>query len=251
MSKSIKPTSKHPSDTDNLYDISEVCSMLKITSRTLRFYEEKRIIQSTSIPDSSHRHYTKEQLDQIKNVLILRALDIPVKVILELQEKDTDLKSVIQSRRAEIHASIDKKLTELHLLNDALSLLESEKSIFDENILQPTLSEETKKIVTLCSEAIISGDTDTLYTHLSPKMIQYMPKSVFEIVRKDTFTPLGTYISLDYIHVDSVQKSKIYQYVKFSRLGLKITYVIPNTLIEGLWLGYYEPEHMALSPFNT
>ena len=93
MSKNIKPTSKHPSDTDTLYDISEVCSMLKISSRTLRFYEEKRIIQSTSIPDSTRRHYTKEQLDQIKNVLILRALDIPIKAILELQEKDTDLKS--------------------------------------------------------------------------------------------------------------------------------------------------------------
>lgn len=37
----------------SLYDITEVCKMLDTTSRTLRFYEEKGIIQSTTVGISS------------------------------------------------------------------------------------------------------------------------------------------------------------------------------------------------------
>ncbi|MBO4283567.1 MAG: MerR family transcriptional regulator, partial [Clostridia bacterium] len=36
-----------------VYDIAEVCKMLGTTSRTLRFYEEKGIVQSTSVGLSS------------------------------------------------------------------------------------------------------------------------------------------------------------------------------------------------------
>ena len=38
-----------------IYDITEVCKMLGTTSRTLRFYEEKGIIQSTTVGTSSRR----------------------------------------------------------------------------------------------------------------------------------------------------------------------------------------------------
>ena len=51
-----------------LYDITEVCKMLGTTSRTLRFYEEKGIIQSTTVGTSSRRQYTEEQISHIKNV---------------------------------------------------------------------------------------------------------------------------------------------------------------------------------------
>ena len=45
-----------------LFDITAVCKMLGITSRTLRFYEEKGIITSTTIGLSSRRQYTEEQV---------------------------------------------------------------------------------------------------------------------------------------------------------------------------------------------
>ena len=52
-----------------LLDINTACRMLGTTSRTLRFYEEKGIIQSTVSPFSNRRQYSMEQLEQIKKVL--------------------------------------------------------------------------------------------------------------------------------------------------------------------------------------
>ena len=59
-----------------MYDITEVCKMFGTTSRTLRFYEEKGIIQSTTVGISSRRQYTEEQVSIIKNVIVLRALGL-------------------------------------------------------------------------------------------------------------------------------------------------------------------------------
>jgi hypothetical protein len=52
-------------------DIEEVCRLLGTTSRTLRYYEEKGIIQSTAVFPGRCRHYTPEQLADIIKTVIL------------------------------------------------------------------------------------------------------------------------------------------------------------------------------------
>ena len=116
-----------------LYDITEVCKILGTTSRTLRFYEEKGIIQSTTVGTSARRQYSEEQLSLIKNVLVLRTFGLSVKAVAELQTKGADLKDAVLSKRAEIYASIDSRIREINLLNEALSALESGKDIFAED----------------------------------------------------------------------------------------------------------------------
>ena len=216
-------------DQKKLYDITEVCRMLGTTSRTLRFYEEKGIIQSTTVGISSRRQYTKEQLAQIKNVFALRTLGLSVKTISELQAK-----------KAEIYASINTRIREINLLNETLTALEVGGDIFSEGIKSsPCASEEDLRIARLCAEAVINGDTYTLYDYLSPRLIRYMPREVFNTIREDTLAPLGNYISVGKVEVDANYPNKIYVFAEFSKLGLKITFVFHGGRIDGLWLGYY------------
>lgn len=222
-----------------MYDISEVCKMLGTTSRTLRFYEEKGIIQSTTIWNSPRRQYTQKQITNIKNVLVLRTLGLSVKAIAELQTKGVDLKDAILSKRAEIYASIDSRISEINLLNEALSALESGKDIFAEDWqLSSAMNAEEKEIAEICTDAILSGDTDTLYEYLSPRLSEYMPKDVYRIVLKDTLAPLGDFVSLDKTIADDRFLNKLHCFVRYSKLGLKITYVFHGGKIDGLWLGY-------------
>ena len=67
-----------------------------------------------------------------------------------------------------------------------------------------------------------------------------MPIDVYRVVRKDTFYPLGDFISIDKTVTDDRIPNKLYCFVRFSKLGLKITYVFHNRKINGLWLGYYD-----------
>ena len=224
----------------SLYDITEVCKMLGTTSRTLRFYEEKSIIQSTTVEISSRRQYTEEQISHIKNVLVLRTLGLSVKAIAKLQTDGTDLKDAVLSKRAEIYASIDSRIREINLLNEALSALESGKDIFSEDWqLSPAINAKEKEIAQICTDAILNGDTETLYKYLSPRLAEYMPSEVYNVARADTLAPLGDFVSIDKTVADDRFSNKLYCFVKYSKLGLKITYLFHSGKIEGLWLGYY------------
>ena len=214
--------------------------MVGTTSRTLRFYEEKGIIQSTTVGNSSRRQYTEEQLSLIKNVFILRTLGLSVKAIAELQNSGTNLKDAVLSKRAEIYASIELRIREINLLNDALSALESGKNIFSEDWQHPlTLNTTEKDIAKICTDAILNDDTNLLYKYISPRLAEYMPKDIYHVVRKDTFAPLGDFVSIDKTVADERFPNRLYSFVRYSNLGLKVTYVFHGEKIDGFWLGYY------------
>ena len=199
-----------------MYDITEVCKMFGTTSRTLRFYEEKGIIQSTTVGISSRRQYTEEQVSIIKNVIVLRALGLSVKAIAELQTKESDLKEAVLSKRAEIYASIDSRIREINLLNEALSALESGKDIFAEDWqLSSAMNAEEKEIARICTDAILSGDTDTLYEYLSSRLAEYMPRDVYRVVRKDTLAPLGDFVTIEKTVADDRFSNKLYCFVRY------------------------------------
>ena len=225
----------------HLYDITEVCRMLGTTSRTLRFYEEKKIITSTTVGLSARRKYTEEQLLQIKNVLVLRSLGLSVKSITELQKEQSDLKNAVLSKRAEIYASIEAHIKEINLLNEAVYALELGKNIFD-GVWQSRSDAdfEELEIARLCTDAIISNDDEFLYRHLSSRLLQYMPKDVYRVARRDTLATLGDFLGIDEIAADKKYSNKIFSKVRYSKLGLMITFVFHAGKIDGLWLGYYD-----------
>lgn len=225
-----------------LYDITEVCKILETTSRTLRFYEAKGIITSTTTGLSKRRQYTQEQINQIRNVLVLRTLGLSVKSISQLQQQDSDLKNAILAKRAQIYASIESKRKEIHLLNEALVLLEGEKSIFDYNWKQnlPSNTSASDTIACQCTESIINGNHKLLYTHFSDKLKEYLPIDSYEKVHTDTLTPLGNFVTIERTEHDSRYSNVIFHYVRYDKLGLRIQYVFHGDEIHGLWFKYYE-----------
>lgn len=225
---------------DRLYDINDVCNMLGTTSRTLRFYEEKKIISSTKVFDSPRRQYTSEQIDHIRNVLVLRSLGLSVNDIRDLQKKNGDLRSVIELNKAKIYALIAEKVRTLNLLNEALLVIENGGDVFNASEKLSIAPEKMKEIVRICTEAIVEGDEDTLYSFLSEKLQGYMPKEAFAKVREDTIKPLGAFVSIENQNVDNDYPNVIYQNVRYKNLGLSIKYVFCLNQIAGLWFNYFE-----------
>ena len=222
-----------------LYDISEVCKLLGTTSRTLRYYEEKGIIESTKSGLSCRRSYTEEQINHIRNVMVLRTIGLSIDAILRLQKNGTDLKDEIISKRAEIFAYIDSKSKEISLLNEAIAIIESGESIFEKSIDNSKKS-NINHIARNCAEHIVFENYEELYKHFSPNLIKYRSIDVFKAVRDDVFLPCGEFISFDKQETDISYPNIVYEYVKFSKIGLKIKLVFHNEKIDGLWLSYYE-----------
>jgi len=79
-----------------LIRINEVVETFGISSRTLRYYEEKGLLWSHHPKNKAQRHYDKAALDRLKQIIVLRKLQIPIKDIVVIFEKD-DMSALIQS----------------------------------------------------------------------------------------------------------------------------------------------------------
>ena len=227
------------------FDIGEVCKMLGTTSRALRYYEEKGIIQSTALPFQTRRQYDVKQIEQIKNVLVLRSLGLSIAQIKQLQQGGS-LSDAIGERRAQLIASISSKMKEIYLLSEALTTVTEGGDLFSEiknDALAPSF--DHLEVVKVCTDAIILGDVATCFSHFSEELQEYLPLGAFKRVVHDTLDPIGHFDSRDRVECDKEFPNIIYSYLKYEKLGLLIKFVFHGDKIHGIWLSYYEPERIG------
>lgn len=227
-------------------DIGEVCRVLGTTSRTLRFYEEKGIITSTPSEFCARRRYTPEQIEQIKRVLVLRALGLSVAKIKELKDGG-DLRSAIAERRTEIIASIIAREKELHILSEALGTLENGGDLFaHKESPAGEYERERSEIVRICTDAVVSGSHEVIFSHFSDQMKAYSPLPALRYMIDDTLSPLGSFVRFDRCERDPDLEAVYYSYLCYEKLILRLKFVFRQERIFGFWLQYMEDSKNSL-----
>ncbi len=224
---------------EELYDISAVCEMLGVTSRTLRFYEEKGIIKSIKC-FSNRRKYSQNQLELIKKILVLRSLGLSVSQISEIQKGDSELAQAIIGRKAEIIAKLAELSKTARLLDNALNVIENGGNIFEPKTQLPEHAQLQNDFVSENTEAFINGEYEKLFDAFGKTMQEYTPLSALKSIVADTVLPLGRFISFEGITRDSGTENVYYSHLRYEKLGLRIKFVVFENKINGLWLSYYE-----------
>lgn len=224
-----------------LLDINTVCRMLGTTSRTLRFYEEKGIVQSTASPFSTRRQYSMEQLEQIKKVLVLRSLGLPVAEIRKLQHEKGDLGQAILERRAKVMASITTKTREIALLNEALQILERGGDVFAPRKSAEVQRKERLKTVEVFSDAFLAGELEICYSFFDDVLQKALPFEDFAAGAKETLRPVGNYVSRG-VRWTGYLPDTVYIELEYENVGVYLQLVFKEQLIQGIWMSYYEPK---------
>ncbi|MBR4053450.1 MAG: MerR family transcriptional regulator [Clostridia bacterium] len=224
-----------------LLDINTVCRMLGTTSRTLRFYEEKGIVQSTVNPFSTRRQYSMEQLEQIKKVLVLRSLGLPVAEIRKLQQEKGDLGQAILERRAKVMASITTKTREIALLNEALQILERGGDVFAPRKSAEMQRKERLKTVEVFSDAFLAGELEICYSFFDDVLQKALPFEDFAAGAKETLRPVGNYVSRG-VRWTGYLPDTVYIELEYENVGVYLQLVFKEHLIRGIWMSYYEPK---------
>jgi len=117
----------------SLIRINDVVNQFSISSRTLRYYEEMGLLWSNHPDSKSQRYYDEPALERIKQIIVLRKLQIPIKDIVEIFKSE--------STTALIEA-FTRKLESLELEISALSEL---KQVVDD-FLQMMYNRGIKRI---------------------------------------------------------------------------------------------------------
>jgi len=117
----------------DLIRINEVVNSFGVSSRTLRYYEEVGLMWSSHPENKIQRYYDVAALERLKQIIILRKLQIPVKDIVKIYKSD--------STSALIQAFVNK----LESLDTEISALTQLRKLVDD-FLHEMLLNGIKKI---------------------------------------------------------------------------------------------------------
>lgn len=235
-------------------DISKICERFNVTSRTLRFYEEEGLIESTRILNSSRRKYTEEQIFRIQEILTLRAIGISVAEIKEYLSGNVSLKEAVYLRRAEIVAAVESKMREIRMLNETLMALDNGEELLPtkiaakkdgavervENISKDRCTGERVEIARKCAEYMVAEKFEQVYPYFSGTLTEYMPVDSFKAMWRDSITGVGEFVALGKTIVSDEADYIIFQDIVFRKVTMRLKYVFHDNTIHGLWQSYTE-----------
>jgi len=98
----------------DLIRINDVVDSFGVSSRTLRYYEEVGLLWSNHPQNKAQRYYDAAALERLKQIIVLRKLQIPVKDIVKIFKND-DLSTLIQAFVDKLE-SLDTEITALSKL---------------------------------------------------------------------------------------------------------------------------------------
>jgi len=100
------------------YTIKQIAELSGVSTRTLRFYDERELLKPAFLSAAGYRMYTEKEVDRLQQILLYRSFGVPLKTIRELLERPAEK---IQQTLLEQRAEVEKKRKEL---DDLLKVLD-------------------------------------------------------------------------------------------------------------------------------
>ncbi|MFT8824523.1 MAG: MerR family transcriptional regulator [Liquorilactobacillus mali] len=68
------------------YSITELAKLAGISTRTLRFYDKKGLLEARRDPENNYRYYDEAEVNQLQKIMFLRLFDLPLNQIKKILE---------------------------------------------------------------------------------------------------------------------------------------------------------------------
>lgn len=134
-----------------LMKITEVTSRFAVSSRTLRYYEQKGLLASIRLPMDSYRYYDGAAIERLRQILVLRSMQIPIRDIYHLFENESSaaLVEVFVKRLDTINDEIDTLSHLKQIVNTFLQAIQKEgiQTVASLPLLQEKLGGQATQLV--------------------------------------------------------------------------------------------------------
>jgi DNA-binding transcriptional MerR regulator len=90
------------------WSIAQVARMSKVTSRTLRHYDEIGLLPPATVGANGYRYYEREQLLALQQILVMRELGVGLDAIAEIVREGRDQVEVLRLHRKWLLAERDR-----------------------------------------------------------------------------------------------------------------------------------------------
>ncbi|MBK1812316.1 MerR family transcriptional regulator [Clostridium sp. YIM B02505] len=215
---------------EEMYTIREVCDRYGVTTRTLRFYEEKGMLRSVQEKARMPREYSKHEAEKIGHILFLKELGFNISEICEFLNDKYDLKSAIQARQALIQAQIELKNIQLRRLQNTMKLINEGKDIFS---FHGDINDEKKLMKERALEfakSFIEKDWDSMSNFFSPTAKDFLSLDIIRKLRETISDEIGNFKNI--VHTLQFDYD-ISLYLEFENCGAVMKIVFSGPYIVG------------------
>ena len=111
--------------------INEVCHVVGLTKKSIRFYEENGLLSPKRNNDNDYRIYSEEEIIKLKKIKFLRELNVSIRELKMLDAGEITLASVMNDRISHIKEEEEKYLKVKKMCKD---IIDSEATYKDIDI---------------------------------------------------------------------------------------------------------------------
>jgi DNA-binding transcriptional MerR regulator len=122
--------------------VKQLSKMAGITRRTLHYYDEIGLLKPTRVGANGYRYYGDEALLRLQQILLYRALDMPLEDIQKIMERPGfDVLSALESHQAELRKRIAHLERMIHTVEQTINHLEGKQEMSQQQLFE-AFSEE-------------------------------------------------------------------------------------------------------------
>lgn len=223
-----------------LKTINEVCKMLDITSRTVRYYEQCGLIKTVRERKTAPRRLDAENIARLRKIRFLRKLGLQldeIAVVIDSEAKATEL---IYGKAAELKAEIRALADRIGLLEKVLALAEQGGNIYsaERTLGQPADEAEMRRIAAECTNLILERRFEELKPYLNSDM-KLLPPDFFAAGWDVHIKPCGRFCAVGEQRIDG---STVINRLHYEKLGVIIRTDIYGGIVTGIVLQYFKED---------
>ena len=130
------------------YTVNTLASLSGVTIRTLRFYDEIRLLAPAFVAENGYRYYEEQQLLRLQQILFFKELGFELKQIQEmLDNKDFDQIKALESHKKTLRANIKRMQTLVKTVDETVQQLQSKAKLNEAALFKGFLEEKMTEVM--------------------------------------------------------------------------------------------------------
>ena len=221
---------------EDLISINEACRMLDMTSRTIRYYEQLRLITTVRTSKTAPRRLDSENIQRLRKIRFLRKLGIGLDEIADVIDSDEQATELIKRKKAALRAEVNELIERVNLLTEVLAAAEQGENIYEteHRLTLPPDHEEMCRIAGECTKLILERRFEELHDYLDEDMRQ-MPPGFIEVGWNVHIKSCGEFVC---IGEQSVVADTVINRLHFEKQDIAILVEVHAGIVTSLFLQY-------------
>lgn len=221
---------------NKLKTINDVCKMLDMTSRTIRYYEQLGLIQTVRESKTAPCRLDEENIEQLRKIRFLRKLGLALDEIAEIIDSDEKATEFIKLKKVAMKAEINELILRVNLLTVVIAAAEQGENIYatEQRLSLPPDHEEMRRIAGECTRLLQERRFEEMHDYLDEDMRQMSP-DLFETGWNVHIKPCGKFLS---IGEQSIIEDTVINRLHFEKQNLAILIEVHAGIVTGMLLKY-------------